>query len=68
MNLTELSITINMFKLLLHTIKTDKIEKDNRDYDKILPRDIYEKYKHLDQVWEKTPNFNFINKIHFTSK
>ena len=52
----------------LHTIKTDKIEKDNRDYDKILPRDIYEKYKHLDQVWEKTPNFNFINKIHFTSE
>ena len=47
----------------LHTIKTDKIEKDNHDYDKILPRDIYEQYKHFDEVWEKTPNFNFINKI-----
>ena len=47
----------------LHTIKTNKIEKDSHNYDEILSNNIYEQYKHLDEVWEKTPNFNFINKI-----
>lgn len=52
----------------LHKIRTDKIEKLKYNYDDIIPNDVYEKYKHLDQVWEKTPNFNFIDKIHFTSE
>ena len=50
-------------KAPLHTIKTDKIEKNNKNYDDILPVEIYDKYKHFDEIWEKTPNFNFINKI-----
>ena len=47
----------------LHTIKTDKIEKDSSDYDKILPKEIYDKYKYLEKTWEKTPNFNFVDKL-----
>jgi hypothetical protein len=47
----------------LHTIRTDKIEKDNHDYDSILPEKIYNKYKYLDKTWEKTPNFNFVDKL-----
>ena len=47
----------------LHTIKTDKIEKANRNYDEILPIDIYNELKHFDKVWEKTPNYNLINVV-----
>lgn len=47
----------------LHKINLGKIKKNNLNYDDILPKDIYEQYKHFDEVWEKTPNFNFVNKI-----
>ena len=50
----------------LHTIKTDKIEKADRNYDEILPIDIYNELKHFDKVWEKTPNYNFINVMDVT--
>lgn len=47
----------------LHTIRTDKIEKHKHvEVDKSL----YEKYEYLDKVWEKTPNFNFLDKIQIT--
>ena len=47
----------------LHKIRLGEIKKINFNYDEIIPRDTYEEYKYLDQVWEKTENFNFINKI-----
>ena len=50
-------------KAPLHTIKTDKIEKGPHNYNDILPKDVYDKYKYFDKVWEKTPNFNFVDKI-----
>jgi len=50
----------------LHTIKTNKIEKSNYNYDEILPKEIYDKYSYLDKTWEKTANFNFIDKINIT--
>ena len=53
-------------KAPLHKIETNFLKYKKPNYSKLFDKiflDKYEQFKYLDKIWEKTPNFNFVESV-----